>query len=289
MISWANYHSHTNYCDGAEAPEEYAKEAVRLGLPAYGYSSHAPVPFSSDWNIPDDKLKNYLSEISEIKEKYKTWLQVYLALEIDFIPGIAGRSRYLMKDTSLDYFIGSVHFLEKFPNGEYWNIDTSYELFESGLKEIFDNNFHKAALRFWETTRQMITEDSPDIIGHLDKIKMFNSKNRYFNENERWYKDQVELTFDTIKDKDCIVEINTRGFYRYGQPDLYPAEWIIRKIAEKDIPVIISSDAHKPEEILKGFPYAASILKKSGIKKLAAFYNDKWNEYPFSDKGIHFR
>ncbi len=288
MISWANYHSHSFFCDGAENPESYIKEAVRLGLSAYGYSSHAPVPFRSDWNMPDGRLNEYLTNIQAIKEKYGSQLQIYSGMEIDFIPGIAGRTRHLMKNTTLDYFIGSIHYLERLATGEYWNIDTSRELFESGLKELFNNDIRKAVTRFWENTRQMIEEDRPDIIGHMDKIKMFNTRADFFKENESWYKNQVELTIKTLKKHACIVEINTRGYYRYGQTDLYPGEWIIRRLAENEIPVIISSDAHTPEEILKGLTYAVPILQRSGIKKLAALYNNQWNEYSYSEKGYHF-
>ncbi len=286
MISWVNYHSHTYYCDGVSAPEDYVKEAIRLKLPAYGYSSHAPVPFPSDWNMPDNKLADYLSDIRKIKEQYQSQLQVYLALEIDYIPGIAGRSNYIMKGVDLDYFIGSIHYINQFPSGEYWNIDTTLELFEKGLKEIFSNDFRKAATRFWEVTRQMIEEDRPNIIGHLDKIKMFSANANYFNEDESWYRDQVDLTLKDIKKYGCIVEVNTRGYYRYGQPELYPGKRIIKRLVEYNIPIMISSDAHTPEEIIKGFPDTTILLKKLGVNKLAALYNNKWNEYPFTDKGL---
>lgn len=288
MISWANYHSHTHYCDGAEAPEEYIKEAIKLGMPAYGYSSHAPLPFYSSWNISNEQLKNYLSEITNIKTKYRSQIQVYMGMEIDFIPGIAGRSKHLMKNTDLDYFIGSVHFLEHFPDGTYWNIDTSHELFVRGLREIFNNDFRRAATNFWEITRQMIEEDRPDIVGHLDKIKMFNAHSCYFHENDNWYKDQVELTLDTIKKQGSIVEINTRGYYLYGKTDLYPSAWIIKRLADKKIPVIISSDAHQPDEITKGLSYTAKMLKKAGISKVSVLYDNAWNDYAFNEEGIIF-
>ena len=288
MNSWAIYHSHTWFCDGAEPPEPYIKEAIKLGLSAYGYSSHAPVPFASGWNMADEKLPEYLKSVNEVKEKYSQQIQVYTGMEIDYIPGIAGRSKHLMKNTALDYFIGSIHYLGRLSSGEYWNIDTSQELFVTGLKELFNNDIRKAVTLFWEITRQMIEEDRPDIIGHMDKIKMFNKRGLFFDENESWYRDQVELTLAIIKQKGCIVEINTRGFYRYNRPDLYPGEQIIRQLAKLDIPVLISSDAHKPEEILLGMLYTVPILKQSGIKKLAALYNGHWNEYEYSEKGYSF-
>jgi histidinol-phosphatase (PHP family) len=286
--TWANYHSHSNFCDGSEPPENYIKEAIRLGLRAYGFSSHAPVPFETDWCLPDDQFSGYLAEINRLREIYNSKIQVYLGLEIDFIPGLTGRTRHLNNKAKLDYFIGSVHFVDSFADGEHWNIDTSLELFQLGLKEIFNTNFRKAATRFWELTRQMVEEEKPTIIGHLDKIKMFNVTNQYFSESEKWYRDQVELTLKSIKKYGSIVEINTRGYYRYNQPALYPGDWIISRLGEEDIPVIISSDAHKPEEIIKGMAFAATKLKKLGITQLAALNRSTWSQYPYSEEGIEF-
>jgi len=286
LNSWVNYHSHTNFCDGSEAPEIYLEEAVRLGFTAYGFSAHAPVPFQTNWCLPDNRFQDYLNEINRLKELYKSKIKVYLGLEIDYIPGIAGRRRHLNSQAALDYFIGSVHFVERFTDGGYWNIDTSPELFQRGLKEIFGSDFRSAATRFWELTRQMVETDQPDIIGHLDKIKMFNAGNQYFRESESWYREQVELTLKSIKKAGSIVEVNTRGYYRYNQPDLYPGERIISRLAEEDIPVIISSDAHKPEEIVKGMAHAALKLKNLGIKKLCLLNHSGWNQYSFSENGI---
>jgi histidinol-phosphatase (PHP family) len=286
--SWANYHGHSIFCDGTDVPENYLKEAMRLGLHAYGFSAHAPVPFKTDWCLPDERLAEYLAEIGRLKEKYIREIQIYLGLEIDFIPGVAGRAKHLNGKAVLDYFIGSIHFVESFADGEHWNIDTSAELFQRGMKEIFNNHFQKAATRFWELTRRMIEEDRPPVIGHLDKIKMFNARFNLFHESEAWYRDQVELTLKTIKKYGCIVEVNTRGCYRYHQPDLYPGEWIISRLDAEGIPLLISSDAHKPEEIIRGMDYAAAKLKNLGIEHITALNYSKWEQFPYSAEGIEF-
>jgi histidinol-phosphatase (PHP family) len=122
----------------------------------------------------------------------------------------------------------------------------------------------------------------------MDKIKMFNKTAHYFNEHESWYKDQINLTLNAIKQSGSIVEINTRGWYRYNQPELYPGETIIQQLIKENIPVTISSDAHDPGEILKGIPEAASVLKRLGLKRLTALFHEKWNEYPFDQEGIRF-
>jgi histidinol-phosphatase (PHP family) len=285
-MPWTNYHSHTFYCDGSHAPEYYIKQAIESNLPAYGYSSHAPIDFESDWCIADEKFKRYISDIHSIKNDYSKWIQVYLGLEIDFIPGVAGRHKHLLKNQELDYYIGSIHFIDQFADKTHWNIDTSKELFDKGLKNIFNNNYRAAATRFYELTWQMLQEDSPNVIGHFDKIKMYNNGNLYFNENDSWYKDLIEKTLLEIKNSEVIVEINTRGFYKYGQKELYPSSWIIEKLIEMDLPIMLNSDAHSPDEIVSGFHYAASELKKLGLKKLWILLDNEWKAAAFNENGL---
>jgi len=236
--------------------------------------------------MPVEKLTGYVKEIQLIKKRYREKLQVYLGLEVDFIPGVAGRYSDILKNTDLDYFIGSIHYIDKFPGGEYWNIDTTQELFEKGLKEIFHNDIRKAVVTFWENTRNMVETDRPDIIGHMDKIKMFSKNNNLFNENEKWYREQVELTLQTIKKHNTIVEINTRGYYKFGKDYLYPGEEIITLLTKYQIPVTISSDAHIPAEITKGLSFAAGKLINSGITHIAALQNGRWEDFPLTHEGI---
>lgn len=285
-MPWTNYHSHTHYCDGNGTVNEYIETAIALGMPAYGITSHAPVNFETVWCIPDLKFESYLKEVQDAKKKFAGKIEIYLGLEIDFIPGVAGRKRHLLASTSIDYFIGSVHFVGKFEDGSWWNIDHTRELFDKGLKEIYRNNFEKASEAFYNATVQMLEEDKPDVIGHLDKIKMYNSGNFYFNESDKFYRNQIESVLSAIKKSGAIVEVNTRGYYRYGQKELYPGPFILEKLAKMDIPVMLNSDSHSTGEIISGFDYAIKILKDAGIQKLWALIGKRWQAFDYNEQGL---
>ncbi len=285
-MPWTNYHSHTHFCDGSDDPELYIEYAIKQKMIAFGYSSHAPILFDSEWTIPDNKLDDYLEQVKSIKKKYADRIETYLGLEIDFIPGCSGRHSHILENLELDYFIGSIHFVESFNDGTFWNIDHNKKLFEKGLNEIFKGSFRAASDRFYELTRQMIEQDAPDVVGHLDKIKMYNSNRQYFSEDESWYKNQVEETLKAIKRSGTIVEVNTRGYYKYNQLDLYPSQWIIEKLAKKDIPIMLNSDSHEPHEVNEGFSYAAEKLKKAGVKRLWALIGAEWQAYEYNSDGL---
>ncbi len=285
-MPWCNYHSHSNYCDGKQLPEAYLKKAVSEGMPAWGFSAHAPVPFESNWSLSPENLPIYLAEVRQLKIQYADFLQVYCGLEVDFIPNLAGRNLHLNKELELDFYIGSIHFVDFFADGTPWNIDTSPELFLKGLKEIFQNNFRKAATRFYELTWQMIQEECPDIVGHLDKIKMYNANFGFFSETDSWYRLLQEKTLQVIKLSGCRIEVNTRGYYRYQQTDLYPGYRMIEKMARMDIPVVLNSDAHHPDDVCAGFDYAAGMLQKCGLPYLWVLLDGKWQAKKYTASGI---
>src|SRR3972149_2660781 len=140
-MPWVNYHSHSLFCDGNALPEDFIRLAVKKGFPAYGYSSHAPVPFTSRWNMPAEKLTEYLGELSRIKREYSGSIQVYSGLEIDYIEGLWGYRQSGLQNHDLDYWIGSVHYIGQFPDGSQFCFDGEPKAFFSGIAFLYQNDF----------------------------------------------------------------------------------------------------------------------------------------------------
>jgi histidinol-phosphatase (PHP family) len=288
-MPWVNYHSHSLFCDGKTFPEEFIVAAIQKGFKAYGYSSHAPVPFASHWNMPAGKLQEYISQITRIKIKYANEIQVYTGLEVDYMEGLWGYLLSGLKSTiPLDYIIGSVHYIGKFPDGSHFCFDGQSDAFFKGIEILYHNDFQKAITAYYHSVIRMVEVDCPDVIGHIDKIKMHNSVRPYFNEEERWYTNLVEETLEVIRQKGCIVEVNTRGLYKHNPPVLYPGEWLLACIYEKKIPVMLNSDSHHPDEIELGFSYAAKLLLEIGFKTLRILIDENWQDKAFDEKGLIF-
>jgi histidinol-phosphatase (PHP family) len=286
-MSWVNYHSHSYYCDGKAAPVDFIKAAVDKGFHAYGFSSHAPVPFSSRWNMAIEKLPDYLDEVSSIRKNFEGSAEVYAGLEVDYIEGAWGLDSLGLNGHDLDYTIGSVHYIGKFPDGSYLCFDGGQpEIFFNGVKELFQNDYRKAVTAYYHAEIKMVENDRPDIIGHMDKIKMHNFPRPYLDEEDNWYINLVEETLEVIRQKGCIVEVNTRGLYKHNPPLLYPGEWVLKLIHQKKIPVMINSDAHHPSEVDSGFEQAARLLVQTGFRTLRILHKNRWQDVPFSENGL---
>ncbi|HYC84811.1 MAG TPA: histidinol-phosphatase [Chryseosolibacter sp.] len=279
---WSNFHSHSKYCDGKGELGEYVSAARKNKLFSVGFSSHAPVPFDCKWCMNADKLHSYLQEIDQLS-KLNPDLEICKGLEVDFIP--ARVSPFQFKDV-LDYTIGSIHFVDQFPDGRPWEIDNTQAVFEDGLREIFSSKAKDAIRRYFELTREMIYGAAPDIVGHIDKIKMQNIGEKYFSENDAWYRDEVLRTVKLIADANLIIEVNTRGIYQKKTTVPYPSPWILDKILEKKIRITMSSDAHHPDDIINQFPQTAALLGKLGFRHLAAFTDGAWKQIPFNENGF---
>jgi len=274
-----NLHTHTNFCDGTGDPEEYVITAIDKGFHTLGFSSHAPVPFKNNFAIKDDnELQNYCQTIRQLQQKYHDRISICLALEIDFIDGISRDFSDFMQDCRLDYTIGSVHLVKNGNDQRLWFIDGArVETYTEGLENIFGGDARKAVTAYYHQLNRMVSEQKPDIIGHFDKIKMHN-QDRYFREDEPWYIDLVMELLENIERLGVIVEVNTRGIYKKRSNDLYPGKWILQIIKEKGLPVTLSADAHKPEEIDGYYPETLEILRNIGFKNLVYFNDGRWQE-----------
>ena len=275
-----NYHTHTRFCDGRSEPEQYVQEALRLGMHSLGFSAHSPLPFDTPFAIRWNEVEEYCHTILELKQKYADRLPIYLSLEIDYIPGISENFDQLRNAHPLDYTIGSVHLVRPGDREGLWFIDGPLpEIYDSGLKDLFDGDIRKAVATYYLSVNQMIAGQRPTIIGHLDKIKMHN-KDRFFKEDEFWYIWLVEETLDNIQASGDIVEVNTRGVYKKRSDDLYPGRWVLQRIQQRHIPVTISTDAHRPEELTAYFDETVKILAEIGFRSVMYIKDGKWKEHP---------
>lgn len=275
-----NLHTHSNFSDGKANAEDVVIEAINQGMEVLGFSDHSPVPFENSFAIKNDEVHNYIATIKSLKEKYQDKIDIYCSMEMDFIPGIVKDFKKTKEELGLDYMIGSVHLVGNDVE-KLWFIDGSkVETYDEGLNNFYGGDIKKGVKTFFYQYNEMIETEEFDIVGHFDKIKMHN-RDRYFLEEDKWYRDLLMETLTLIKEKSLIVEVNTRGIYKKRSTDFYPSTWILPIMREMNVPVVISSDAHHPSELTLCFKEAEEALKAAGYKETMCFKNGT-----FSGRGL---
>lgn len=273
-----NLHTHTNFCDGKYSAENMIIAAINSNMQSIGISSHGPTQFVSDWNIQKYNVEKYITEIEILKEKYKGTIEIFIGMELDYIPGVGFEETSIELIDRLDYYIGSVHYLDTFKNGVMWAVDYNIEELILGIKESFNGNTKLAVETYYNHISEMVAKYEPPIIGHLDLFKKNNKNNILFDEKSDWYIQIIEKCLNIIKKTSSIIEVNTGGIARGYTNEQYPSTFILKMIKEKGIPIIINSDAHDINGIACNFDEMYKLVFNLGFESLSYLSKDGWKK-----------
>ena len=276
-----DWHTHNELCRHAIGNcQNYVERAIEKNLTTIGLSDHFPYEYLApiipsinqipyhEYAMQLNEVNAYLTDIENLKEKFSSQINIKTGFEIDFFKNQEiVLNNYLKPVVSrLDYIIGSVHIL--FSKLGIFAFDDRrfierYNLFNS-IDEIY--------ILYFDTLDEMIQSDNFefDIIGHFDLPKKFNKRPK----DKEKVMEKVKTTLDIVKEKDLTIEINTSGLRR-DVKEQYPSKEIIKEIYEREIPIILGSDAHHPDEIAYEFSNIIPLLKNIGYTQCAHFEKGK--------------
>ena len=272
-----NYHSHSLYCDGRANMEDFIRFALSEGFTSYGFSSHAPLPFSTAWTMEWDAMDDYLAEFHRLKAKYAGQIELYIGLEIDYLNEESNPSVVRFRELPLDYRIGSVHLLYD-DKGEIVDVDVTADKFCRVVDKHFNGDLVRVVHLYYDRLMRMVELGGFDIVGHADKMHYNASAYHPGLLDEPWYDVLIQEYFDAIARKGYIVEINTKSYLELGT--FYPNERYFPVLLEKGIRVQVNSDSHYPERINNGRLQALMALQASGYHTVTEMYNNEWKDMP---------
>lgn len=279
MTNLTNYHSHCLYCDGRANMEDFIRFAISEGFSSYGISSHAPLPFSTAWTMEWDRMGNYLSEFSRLKEKYEGKIELAIGLEIDYLNDDSQPALTRFQELPLDYRIGSVHMLYS-PEGQVVDIDTPAAIYRQLVDAHFGGDLDSVIHLYYKNLNRMVELGGFDIVGHADKMHYNASCYRPGLLDEPWYNTLVCDYFETIARRGYIVEVNSKAFLELGT--FYPNERYLPLFKELGIRMQVNSDAHYPERINNGRSEGLAALKKAGFDSVVEWHGGQWEDVPIA-------
>lgn len=277
MGNLTNYHSHSLYCDGRAGMEDFVRFALSNGFTSYGFSSHAPLPFSTAWTMEWDCMDDYLAEFRRLKEKYAGRIELYVGLEIDYLNEESNPSIVRFRKLPLDYRIGSVHLLYN-DKGEVVDIDVPADVFRQIVDREFGGDLERVVRLYYARLRRMLELGGFDIVGHADKMHYNAACYRPGLLDEPWYDGLVRDYLAEIARRGYQVEINTKAYHSLGT--FFPNERYFSYLHSLGVRVQVNSDSHYPELINSGRPEALEALKRAGYKAVMELYGGEWKEMP---------
>ena len=244
-------HNHTTRCNHAEGTiDEYLQRAIELGIDVYGFSEHAPMDFDPGYRLAFEEMGAYRDDILSAKKKYQGQIDVLFGYEVDYLPGHMD-DRVLNAD--VDYFIGSVHFIDK------WSFDNPE--FLNGWKNKDIDEIWQA---YFEAIEAMAKFGKFDIVGHLDLIKVF----KYLPKQD--VRVLAKDAIKAIKKSGMVLELNAAGL-RKPIGEFYPSKALLEEAYALDIPITFGSDAHTPEQVGFAYDEITALAREVGYTQAVTF------------------
>ena len=182
-------------------------------------------------------------------------VELRLGIEIDFVPGKEEEMDRFATELPYDYIIGSVHRVagEEVDHPDHKEIYEKWDTYD--LYEAYYENVRAAALsgRF-------------DVLGHPDLIKIF----RRFPERD--ITSMLEETADAVAESGIVVDVNAAGL-RKPVGEIYPSRDFLEMFHRRKVPIILSSDAHAPEEVAAGYDRSVPLVRGVGYREVVTFKN----------------
>lgn len=259
----SNAHTHTNFCDGANTPLEMAQRAVELGFTDLGFSGHSPAPFDEFCPGVQDEAA-YIDTVRGLQGQFAGVLGILCGIEQDYDAPVQNPALY-------DYILGSVHYLEG-EGGAHIAVDGTPQHVLHVRDTLFDGNGLAFASAFFEKSLLNVKTYTPHIVGHWDLIVKHNQNHRLFDADAPAYRDIALQAADELANLVLgyggIVEVNTGGISRGYTQVPYPAPFILYHLAQRGVPVTISSDSHAKHTLNSGFGQAVHAVYNAGYREL---------------------
>ena len=268
-----DYHMHFEYGDyDAAWVEGFFAAAQSHGLDEIGISEHThtfpeferlyyddlilddtPVgKFQRGW-LKTNKFKHTLKDYFDFMTRLKENHAVKVGVEVcNFRDQSAVKK--ILDAWDFDYRIGSVHFLWG------WGFDAS-----KLIDEWHNHNLRAIWEEYAAQAEQLAASGNYDILGHPFNVRLF----RFFPDFDAT--PYFERVAAALQKADMVVDVNTGTLYRYPVKEISPCADFMKVAAAYDLPIVITSDAHQPEDCGKFYEEACDYVRSFGYKKIARF------------------
>lgn len=249
-----SYHTHTTFSDGANSIEEMINRAAEIGYETLGISDHLTISI----NGFDEILSKAQAHVAAIKKAAaKAPIKVLAGFEVDYNshPLWVEQYKEFTQKLGADYLFTGNH--RTYSEDYMENYDIVF--FPSyGFSEAESKIYYR---RHFENILNAIESRLFAFIGHLDFIRWNNVVGEFD------FRDERMAIIEALERTHTPFELNTKGKNSIG--DFYPARWMLEELKRRDVPVLISDDAHSTTKLGQNYQEAEALLKELN-------YTNRW-------------
>lgn len=172
--------------------------------------------------------------VNFVIEAKKSNPDLALGIEADFFPGGESELKALLAEYDWDYVIGSVHFMKG------WGFDNPETQAEFKDLDAIETYAH-----YFDLLRQACVSGLFQIIAHPDNLKVFGFR----PSDEKDLLPYYRMLAEELITNGIATEINTGLAYRFPIAESCPSPLFLSVLAEYQVPITLSSDAHFPDDI----------------------------------------
>lgn len=255
MVLKSNIHTHSNFVDGRDAPEDMVRAALALGFHTLGFSEHGHADYD-DCSMTPAQEPAYRAEVLRLREKYRGRLNILLGYEHDwFAP---------FDPAPYDYIIESVHYLPV-PGG-YVCVDNTRAILEAAVREHFGGDPYALCRAYFDAVCRSIEGTGAAVLGHIELVMKFNERRDLFDDADPRYLGPALATAELAARSGRLVEVNTGAIARGYRREPYPGRAMLEHIRACGGRVIVTSDCHDAAFLDCAFPETLALLRACGFR-----------------------
>jgi histidinol-phosphatase (PHP family) len=213
-------------------------------------------------NHHDWDLETYVGLLEAARDE---GLPVKMAIEWDYCPGHEADLEYFLLNYDWDFTVGSVHWLPGRAGG-WWGFDIADQ-----ADEWLRRSVAAVYAEYFGLLADAASTGFFDIMAHPDVVKVFGYRPE--GGPAPFYTRAVEA----IAASGACAEVSTAG-WRKPVAELYPAQSLLAGFRAKNIPIVISSDAHLAEHVGYQFDQAEKIVREVGYRTRSTFTRRRRDE-----------
>lgn len=268
---WFSFHGgHSGeFCRHAkDSLEAVVERAVAAGFTHYGLSEHAP-RFRAEDLFPDEQdlgpeglvalFRKYAGEAARLRDAYRDRIALFVGFETERLPpgDWATHMREIRASAPFDFVVGSVHDIDGMV------VDVSPERTEAiagvlGGREAMQ-------IRYFQALAELVDTLKPEIVGHIDLIRKFDSPVEEFSPPVMR---EIERVLEAAHAAGAALDVNC-GAFRRGYGPVYPLPSILKRARAMGLRVTLGDDSHGVATVGVGLDACLAAIAEAGFSHVS--------------------